>query len=116
MLRLGLSDAPRGHVINLATGRLTSVRTFAETAARVLSMSPECLEFGALPTRVEETGQGPANLDRLRRAVNWVPSIDIEEGIRRTLHFLTSTREGPPTLRDNGADHERETRARHNAS
>jgi nucleoside-diphosphate-sugar epimerase len=85
LLRLGVARADPGAVINLATGRLTSVREFVERAARVLEISPERLRFGALPTRPEEMRHEPVTLRRLLSLTGWVPSCEIEEGVRRTL-------------------------------
>jgi nucleoside-diphosphate-sugar epimerase len=76
-----------GEVVNLATGELTSVRAFAETAATILGMAPERLRFGALPTRAEEMVHAPVAIGRLRELVNWHPRVGIEFGIRRTVEF-----------------------------
>jgi nucleoside-diphosphate-sugar epimerase len=85
LLRLGLASAEPGWVVNLATGRLTTVRCFAETAARVLGIQAEKLRFGAIPTRGEEMFHDPVSIDRFRRITGTVSSTGIEEGIRRTL-------------------------------
>jgi len=39
-----------GNVINLATGRLYSVRHFVTEAARILNIKTDRLHFGVLPT------------------------------------------------------------------
>lgn len=87
LLRLGLSDATGGETVNLASGRLTSVRDFALTAARVLGIPKERLEFGQQPVRDDEMWQGRVRIDRLRQLVEWLPSTDIEQGVRRTMEF-----------------------------
>jgi nucleoside-diphosphate-sugar epimerase len=76
-------------VVNVVTGELTTVRSFAQTAARVLGISPTRLLFGALPVRYEEEMQhGPISNLKLKELTGWAPSIAIEEGIRRTVNFL----------------------------
>jgi len=85
LLRLGLAEAKAGEVVNLATGRLTTVRLFAETAARVLEMPMENLKFGAIPTRAEEMRHDPVAVERFREITGTVPATGIEEGIRRTV-------------------------------
>ena len=87
LLRLGAIASPRGTIVNLATSRLSTVREFAETAANVLGFDPALLEFGALPTRVEEMWHGPVDVTRLQDLVAWVPTTTIAEGIRRTAEF-----------------------------
>jgi dTDP-6-deoxy-L-talose 4-dehydrogenase (NAD+) len=84
LLRLGASSARPGEVINVATGTLTSVRAFAEKAARVLALSEEQLRFGVLPQRAEEMSHEPVNILRLRQLTSWTPHILPDEGIRLT--------------------------------
>lgn len=88
LLRLGLvGSAKPGEVVNLASGRLTSVRRFAEVAAATLQMPREKLLFGALPTRPEEMKHSPVTIDRLRQLTSWRPPTTLEDGIRQTLLF-----------------------------
>jgi len=87
LLKLGTTTAIPGGIVNLASGRLTSVRAFAETAARLLTIPQTNLKFGAIPTRMEEMSHCPVSIVRLRRTTGFVPSTGIEEGIRRTLEL-----------------------------
>jgi len=87
LLRLGIASSQPGEIINLATGRLTSVRHFAETAAGILGIPKEQLIFGAIPTREEEMEHDEIFLERLRQLIAWVPPTLIEDGIRETLNF-----------------------------
>jgi nucleoside-diphosphate-sugar epimerase len=95
LLRLGLSPAPPGAVVNLATGRLTPVRSFVETAADVLGLARPRLRFGALATRSEEMHHDAVTIDRLARMTSWQPSTSIDAGIARAstrFDALTSQR------------------------
>jgi UDP-glucose 4-epimerase len=87
LLRLGASSAPVPPVINIATGALTSVRRFAETAGEVLGMRPAQLNFGALPTRPDEAPHGPVSTALLEATLGWKPVIPVREGIRQTAAF-----------------------------
>ncbi len=91
LLRLG-AHAGEGGVVNLSTGRLSSVRTFVESAAEVLGIVPARLDFGALPTRTEEQQHDPVNIARLRGLLDWVPDTGIANGVRRTARFVDATR------------------------
>jgi len=84
LLRMGMLPESPG-VLNVATGTLTSVREFAETAGRVIGLRPEQLQFGALPYRADEVAQGAVDTAKLQRYLQWQPSCSIAEGIRRTL-------------------------------
>jgi nucleoside-diphosphate-sugar epimerase len=84
LLRLAVSPARPGEVVNVATGRLTAVRDFAGTAASVLGLAPGLLRFGALPDRPEEMWQDEVDVSRLRALTGWRPPTGIRDGIRRT--------------------------------
>ncbi len=85
LLRLGVASGVRtGEVVNLATGRLTSVRAFVETAARVVGLAPELLRFGELPTRDEEMRHAPVAVARAKELLGWLPSTPIDGGVRRS--------------------------------
>jgi nucleoside-diphosphate-sugar epimerase len=87
LLRLGLTAAEPGDVVNAATGKLSTVRSFVETAARILGISDRRLAFGALPTRPEEMHHSPVAIERMRRLIQWEPRTSIETGIRRTVRW-----------------------------
>jgi nucleoside-diphosphate-sugar epimerase len=90
LLRLGLCKAKPGEIVNLATGKLTSVRHFAELAAQILNIESDKLEFGAIPTRAEEMKHSDVTVDRARQLVGVVPATGIEEGITKTKSFMES--------------------------
>lgn len=87
LVRLGVSDAGPGEVVNLATGRLTPVRAFAETAASLLGIDPSMLDFGALPVAGGEMFHDTVSVSRVRDLLSWVPSTEISDGIRRALEY-----------------------------
>lgn len=89
LLRLGLAAAKAGEIVNLASGHLTSVRSFAETAARILNLPHDGLKFGSIPTRPEEITHAEVELARLRRLTAWIPPTGIPEGIRKTVAWDT---------------------------
>ena len=70
LLRLGTIRTPPGEIVNLATGQLTSVRGFAETAARVLGIPPGKLHFGAIPVREEEMAHRPVATGKLQKMIH----------------------------------------------
>lgn len=84
LLVLGRQRPEPGEVVNLATGRLTTVRDFALEAARVLPLDPGLLRFER-PVPAGELEHDPVPIDRLRELTGWVPPTGIAEGIRRTI-------------------------------
>ena len=94
LCRLGTARPHRGGIVNLATGRLTSVREFAEIAGAVLKIPRERMKFGTIPTRAEEMEHSAPCVERLRELTGWAPAVGIEEGIRRTLRFSERSQAG----------------------
>ncbi len=88
LLRLGLSERAGFDVVNIATGRLSSVREFVDAAARVLGIDVSRLRFGELPYRQEEMWHGPVSTSALREQIGWVPDLDVMEGIREAAEFV----------------------------
>jgi UDP-glucose 4-epimerase len=87
LLRIGLIPANSSTIVNLATGKLTPVRRFAEIAAEILHIPFEKLEFGAIPTRKEEMDHDPVSIKRLSDLTAWIPPTSVAEGIRKTMMF-----------------------------
>lgn len=96
LLRLGLvAEVPR-QVVNLATGKLTSVRDFLECACRLLGVNPNQMRFGAIPYREDELWQYQADVSRLEHVLKWRPMCTVSEGIKQTITFELSHETGPP--------------------
>lgn len=90
---LRLACAPPGPpVVNLATGALTPVRSFALEAAAQLDIPLWRLDFGALPTRGSEMAHDPVAVGALRARLGWLPATTVPQGIART---LAAHREAP---------------------
>ena len=87
LLRLGVAAIRPGEIINVATGRLTSVRRFVEETATITELAADLLDFGALPTRAEEMAHDAVSTRRLAELTGWKPSTPLEAGIRMTAQF-----------------------------
>ena len=87
LLRLGCLPGAAPAMVNLATGMLTRVRRFAETATEVLGLAPGQLNFGALPYRPDETPHGPVSTTLLEATTGWKPATPVREGIEKTVAF-----------------------------
>ena len=87
LLKLGqVSDIP-GNIVNLAMGKLTSVRDFVECARDLLDIEPSRFLFGSIPYREDEIRQGKVNVNFLRNCTDWLPSYSIYDGIKETIEF-----------------------------
>jgi nucleoside-diphosphate-sugar epimerase len=92
LLKLGLLSQKFREPVNVATGKLHTVREFAEIAARILGISTDRLHFGKRPFRKEEMDHDGVSVDRLQELVQWTPSTTIEQGVKKTIAFRSSTR------------------------
>ncbi len=81
LLRLGVSAAKPGETVNLATGKLASVREFSDTAAQIMQIPVRQLCFGALPARKEEMYHEQVNVKRLYQLCSWLPTTTPAQGI-----------------------------------
>ena len=94
LLRLGAAASLTDSLVNVTTGRISTVRQFAETAARVLGLEGSRLRFGALPDRPEEMLHDRVATERMRRATGWVPGTTIAVGVERAV-ALSGVGTGP---------------------
>lgn len=98
LLRLGTADPVPGDVVNLATGRTTTVRKFAEIAAGILSMPADRLRFGELPTRDGEMRASAVDVSLLQAVTGWTPGTSVASGILRTCELEGRQTVQAPTL------------------
>jgi nucleoside-diphosphate-sugar epimerase len=89
-LRLGLLAGKSDLPVNVATGKLHSVREFTEIAAGILKIPADRLHFGELPFRQIEMDHEGVNIGRLNSLLKWIPATPIETGVRKTIAFLES--------------------------
>ena len=87
LLRLGAGECAARRGRQSGQWQIRSVRSFVETAARILSIPNDRLRFGQLATRPEEMQHGEVAVVRLQ-SLRWLPSLTIEGGIGRTVEFL----------------------------
>ncbi|MGE0812370.1 MAG: NAD-dependent epimerase/dehydratase family protein, partial [Vicinamibacterales bacterium] len=94
LIRAALQPSAPWTIVNLATGRLHTVRAFVTEAEQALGLPPGRFLFGALPTRPEEMAHAEVTVARARQWLGWVPGTGIAEGVRATDAFLSSLPNG----------------------
>lgn len=88
LLRAAAQPSAPWSTVNLATGRLQTVRAFVTEAERALGLAPGRFQFGALPTRAEEMAHDAVTVERLRSWLGWVPSTAIHDAVVATAAFV----------------------------
>jgi nucleoside-diphosphate-sugar epimerase len=90
-----LLDSDVSGSVNVGSGRGRSVAEVATTVARALGRE-DLLRLGALPMRQDEPAAVVADIRRLEDEVGFVPSIDLESGVRDTVEWWRRSSESLP--------------------
>ncbi|MEV5237542.1 NAD-dependent epimerase/dehydratase family protein [Streptomyces cinnamoneus] len=86
------APAAHGQVLNIGTGRPTTIRSVAD---RVLMHYPDA-ELVERPMPPGDPMGGYADVDRMRRALKWCPQITVEEGVDRYVKWIKERPEATP--------------------
>ena len=86
------ADAPgvEGRILNVATGGSTTVNELADTIGRLLERP---VEKAFEREREADVHDSWAALEEARRLLGYEPTVELEEGLRRTADFLVDGRE-----------------------
>ncbi|HET7808730.1 MAG TPA: GDP-mannose 4,6-dehydratase [Gaiellaceae bacterium] len=89
------ADGVEGEVVNLGTG---SEITIGELAERILRLAgrdvPVSLDEQRLRPPDSEVERLVADVTKARRLLDWEPRVDLDEGLRRTIAWLSRSLEG----------------------
>lgn len=86
-----------GEVFNVGCGRATAVLDVWETICSLAAHEPEP-QFE--PTRVGEVRASQADIAKARRVLSYDPSVDVEEGLRRTYDYFASDASLLPRIKE----------------
>jgi UDP-glucose 4-epimerase len=81
----GVTDGVSGAVLNVATGRPTTVNELAETIGSLLGRS---VERDEQPERTGDVRDSWADVTRTHELLAWEPRIGLEEGLRLAAEFF----------------------------
>ncbi|TMK28493.1 MAG: SDR family oxidoreductase [Actinobacteria bacterium] len=79
------TDGVSGAVLNVATGRSTTVNELADTIASILGRS---VERDEQPERTGDVRDSWADVTRARELLGWEPRVGLEEGLRLAAEFF----------------------------
>jgi nucleoside-diphosphate-sugar epimerase len=82
-------DQPVDGLFNVCTGAQTTIAELVEIVRALLEVREEP-RWGSLPDRGWDTHVWVGNPERIRRALDWEARTPVEEGLRRTLEWLTA--------------------------
>ena len=84
-IRAGVAEAANGRIVNVATSEPVTVNRLAELIGSVLGARVR-KEHG--PPRAGDIRDSWADVAAARELLGWAPSVDLEEGLRRTIAHL----------------------------
>jgi nucleoside-diphosphate-sugar epimerase len=76
--------------LNVASGRCCTIREMVTLLAETIGR-PGLVGWGALPTREGDPRQLVADVRRLHEEVGFVPEVDLEDGVRRSVAWWRET-------------------------
>lgn len=85
------AGATAGEIYNVGSGRQTTLRELVACVRDLLAIQIEP-DWGTHPQRTWDTDVWCASTERIRRDLEWSASTDIDEGLRKTVSWLKTTR------------------------
>lgn len=92
LLRCGEADGVVGEVINLGTGTEISIGDVAKRVLAVLGRElPVRLDEKRIRPAASEVERLVADTAKAKRLLGWEPAVEFDEGLRRTIDWLTGS-------------------------
>jgi len=100
IMACGATQAIDGEVINLGTGVEVSIGEVVERVLRLLgSEVPVAVDEDRLRPPDSEVERLVADIAKAKALLGWAPEIDLDEGLRRTIEWLSDSLDGyKPTI------------------
>lgn len=89
LLHLLIMREARGEIVNIGSGEEISIIDLAKLIINI-AKSGSLIAFSSLPQ--DDPKRRAPNLDKARSLLGWVPKTTLEEGLTRTLEWLSSSR------------------------
>jgi NAD dependent epimerase/dehydratase len=92
VLRCATAEGIEGETINLGTGVEVSIGDLAQRVLRLLGVEvPIALDEGRLRPPNSEVERLVADVSKAKRLLAWQPEVSLDEGLRRTIEWLTGS-------------------------
>src|SRR5215475_10201656 len=85
-LQAAFSSKAEGQVYNVGTGRETTINQLAKTIITITGADVEPVYVDRRD--IDNIRRRVVNIEKIRRELRWVPSVTIEQGLRRTYQWL----------------------------
>jgi NAD dependent epimerase/dehydratase len=92
VLRCATAEGVEGETINLGTGVEVSIGDLARRILRLLDVEvPIALDEGRLRPPNSEVERLAADVSKAKRLLDWQPEVSLDDGLRRTIEWLTGS-------------------------
>lgn len=92
LLRCATAEGIEGETINLGTGVEVSIGDLAQRILRLVGVEvPIALDEGRLRPPNSEVERLVADVSKAKRLLAWQPEVSLDEGLRRTIEWLTGS-------------------------
>jgi UDP-glucose 4-epimerase len=85
LVAAALTPGVEGTTIDLGSGKVVAIKSLVEQVAEIIGSKAKPL-FGVLPDRPLESVR-KANVERSNALLGWQPTVSLDEGLRRTVHW-----------------------------
>ncbi|MFX1579450.1 MAG: SDR family NAD(P)-dependent oxidoreductase [Promethearchaeota archaeon] len=89
-IRAAMSEKTNGEVYNVAGGQQITINRLGEI---IKSLTGSTSEFQYLPKREGDIEHSLADISKAQRDFGYEPTVDIESGLKKTIEWMTETRE-----------------------
>jgi UDP-glucose 4-epimerase len=90
------SDRAVGEVLNVASGKITTVLRVAEVLKEITGKKDLEILFG--PERAGDLRNGKANIEKIKTILGYSPSISLEEGLADVVEYVKQNRKLAPQI------------------
>jgi len=85
MLDVAVARGMNSEIINIGSGKETSVREVLTLVHKLAGGRANVLQFGAVPYRRNEIMHSWLDINKAKRIIKWVPGTGLEDGLRKTV-------------------------------
>ena len=85
MLDVAVARGMNGEIINIGSGKETSVREVLTLVHKLAGSRANVLRFGAVPYRRNEIMHSWLDINKAKRIIKWAPGTGLEDGLRKTV-------------------------------
>lgn len=85
LIRIAVTPQTRGQIVNVASGAPVSIREVINKVVNIVGSGKPL--FGARPYRKGENMELYADIEHIKKIINWIPTTSLEDGLKKTIAY-----------------------------